>query len=823
MKVGAQAFENPKKIFNIDNTENKSGSITHFIDLKVQTKGNVKDIRFLIADIGTENLLLGYPWLAAFEPGFKWCPAIMDSINFPVVISSSIPSPSKVVIAVLTHEDKLKVVNQLKEQCTIRGIATELAIQAREGKKKVEIPPQYAKFKRLFSEEASHRFPPKHAWDHAIELKSDAPDVIDCKVYPMTQTEDKALEDFIKEQHAKGYIRPSKSPYASPFFFIKKRDGKLRPVQDYRRINNYTIRNQYPLPLISELTANLSGAHIFSKLDVRWGYNNVRIKEGDKHKAAFKTKYGLWEPTVMFFGLTNSPTTFQAMMDSIYRPVVEKWAQRGTRIEKYMDDIAIATSTNEADHTEAVMDVLQVAEDHDLYFKPEKCVFHASRIDYLGVILEKGMIRMDPVKIEGIKNWPTPTKVKDVRSFLGFCNFYQPFIPKFGHDAKPLNELTKKDVPWQWGPRQQEAMDNLKNKVTSAPVLRSPELDKQFEVEVDASGYAIGAVLLQRKEDGKKHPIAYYSATLNAAKRNYDIYELEYLAIHRTCMHWRPFLAGSPHKVIVWSDHQNLTYWKDPQKLSRRIARQRLDLMEFNIEIRHLPGRANGRADALSRRPDYDTGTHDNENIIVIPEHVMVRALEVLGTQPTQNEDILLPWVDSHKLKKVEGIWYKDGRLAVTGGLKDKQLILRRHHDAPAYGHPGINKTTQLVERGYWWPRMKNDIMDYVKGCADCQRHKVNLRPTKVPLQPIYPKPEATLFDTVVIDFITKFPESQGYDSILTITDHDCTKAAIFIPCNEEINAEGTAALYIKHVFIHFGLPNKIISDRDPRFASKFT
>ena len=163
-------------------------------------------------------------------------------------------------------------------------------------------------------------------------------------------------------------------------------------------------------------------------------------------------KYGLWEPTVMFFGLTNSPATFQAMMDSIYRPVVEKWAQHSTRIEKYMDDIAIATSTNEADHTEAVRDVLQVAEDHDLYFKPEKCVFHAPRIDYLGVILEKGMIRMDPVKIEGIKNWPMPTKVKDVRSFLGFCNFYQPFIPKFGHDAKPLNELTKKDAPWQWGP-----------------------------------------------------------------------------------------------------------------------------------------------------------------------------------------------------------------------------------------------------------------------------------------------------------------------------------------------------------------------------------
>ena len=167
-------------------------------------------------------------------------------------------------------------------------------------------------------------------------------------------------------------------------------------------------------------------------------------------------------------------------------------------------------STNKKDHIEAVMDVLQVAEDNDLYFKPEKCIFHAPHINYLGVILEKGMIHMDLVKIEGIKNWPMPTKVKDVRSFLGFCNFYQPFIPKFGHDVKPLNKLTKKDAPWQWGKHQQEAMDNLKAKVTRAPVLQSPELDKQFEVEVNVSGYAIGAVLLQHKEDNKKHPIVYY-------------------------------------------------------------------------------------------------------------------------------------------------------------------------------------------------------------------------------------------------------------------------------------------------------------------------
>ena len=291
----------------------------------------------------------------------------------------------------------------------------------------------------------------------------------------------------------------------------------------------------------------------------------------------------------------------------------------------------------------------------------------------------------------------------------------------------------------------------------------------------------------------------------------------------RPFIHWRPFLAGSPHKVIVWYDHQNLTYWKDPQKLSCQIARQRLDSMEFDIEICHLPGQANGRADTLSWQPDYNTGSWDNENIIVIPEHILIWAMKVLWVQLIQNEDILWPWVDPHKLKRIEDVWYKDGCLVVTGGLKDKQTILCWYHDAPAYGHPGINKTTQLIEWGYWWPCIKNDIMDYVKGCTDCQCHKVNLQPTKAPLWPIYPKPEATLFDMVVIDFITKLPELQGFNSILAITDHDCTKAALFIPCNKEINVEGTAALYIKHIFTNFGLLNKIICDWDPQFASKFT
>jgi hypothetical protein len=353
------------------------------------------------------------------------------------------------------------------------------------------------------------------------------------------------------------------------------------------------VQNQYPLPLIAQLISNLSGAHIFSKVDVWQGYNNVRIKKGDEWKAAFKTKFGHWEPLVMFFGLTNSPSTFQAMMNVIYKDIIERHAASGTIIQIYMDNIAIATTGTLQDHIDAMHDILRIAEQHDLYFKLSKCTFHASSIDYLGVIIEKGMTHMDPIKIAGIKNWPMPTKVKDVHSFLGFCNFYQPFIQGFAHLARPLNELMRKDAEWSWDTKHQNTFEELKKRVTTEPVLACPILTDPFELEVDASGFAMGAILLQKKEDSKKHPIAYYSKTLSTAERNYNVYDLKLLAIVNVLDHWRPYLAGSPHKIIIHSDHQNLLYWKEPHKISRHVAREVLMLSEYNFEIRNIKGIAN--------------------------------------------------------------------------------------------------------------------------------------------------------------------------------------------------------------------------------------
>ena len=637
----------------------------------------------------------------------------------------------------------------------------------------------------------------------------------------MTREEDEVLDKFIDDQLLKGYIEPSKSPYASPFFFVKKKDGKLRPVQDYRALNSWMVKNQYPLPLIPVLIRDLSGAFVYSKLDVRWGYNNIRIREGDEWKAAFKTKRGLHQPKVMFFGMSNSPPTFQGFMDDIYYATIVKHEALGTFIRIYMDDIRIATKVPSLQaHINAVSDVLRVAQEHSLYFKPEKCIFHAPSMEYLGLILERTQTKMDPVKVAGVREWPAPTTIKGVRSFLGFCNYYRAFVQDFSELALPLNALTKKGVEFVWTIREQEAFDALKQRITSSPTLAHPRMDEQFELEVDASGSAMGAVLLQRQPDGTKKPINFMSKTFNQTQRNYDVFDREFLAMLWGLQHSRPLLVGSPHKVIVRTDHKNLKYWRDPQKISRRIAREVLELADYDIKIHHLQGKENGRADALSRREDHKVGEHDNEGVMVLLDCLFARTTRT-STQG-QDEEIIKRWVDPHRLKYMNGQWTKDNQRVITASLEDKRAIIKSLHDTPAYGHLGITRTVDFVERSYWWPGLRRDVADYVRGCGECQRHKVNNHPTKAPLQPIYSRNDITPFNVVALDFITKLPLSKGYDSILTITDQGCTKMTHFVPCNETITAEETVQAFLEVIVRRYGLPDKIVSDWDPRFTSKF-
>ena len=287
---------------------------------------------------------------------------------------------------------------------------------------------------------------------------------------------------------------------ASPVFFIKKKDGGLRLVQDYRALNAMTVKNKYPLPLILELIEKLCGARYFTKLDIRWGFQNVRMKEGDEWKAAFRTNRGLFEPLLMFFSLTNSPATFQTMMNDIFHELIMEGV-----VVVYLDDILIFTKTVE-EHREVTRRVLEFLQSHKLFLKPDKCKFEKTRVEYLRVIVSHNSVEMDPVKVAGVADWPAAGNKKEVQSFLGFVNFYCRFIQDFSHHARPLFNLTKNDVKWKWSTDEQLAFSTLKDLrvITSAPILISPDNSCPFQIEADSSDFATGAILSQQSKDNDK-------------------------------------------------------------------------------------------------------------------------------------------------------------------------------------------------------------------------------------------------------------------------------------------------------------------------------
>jgi hypothetical protein len=501
-------------------------------------------------------------------------------------------------------------------------LAIDVNLKKAEPKPEELVPKEYHEFLDVFDEVKADRFPQSRPWDHKIEMKPGfEPKVF--KAYNLSPEEQLELDKFIKEHLDKGYIKPSQSPMASPFFFVKKKDGKLRPCQDYRYLNDWTIKNGYPLPRISEILDRIKNAKYFTKFDVRWGYNNVQIRKEDQWKAAFKTNRGLFEPTVMFFGMCNSPATFQAMMDSIFSDMVER-----NEVLVYMDDILIFAKTQE-ELDRLTREVLKRLRDNDLFLKPKKCEFNKTEMEYLGLIVEEGRLRMDPTKLSGISDWPTPKTVKDVRSFLGFGNFYRKFIRGFADLARPLNELLKKNIKFEWTDEHQTTFDTLKKRFTEEPVLMMPDHSKPFQIECDASKYATGAVLTQLDSNGDRHPISFISRTLSPTERNYEIYDRELLAIIRALEEWRHYIQGSGHETEVLSDHKNLTYFRKAQRLNRRQARWSLYLSEFDIKLTHTAGSKMVLSDALSRRPDHcPDEDHDNEDITMLPDNLFVNLLD---------------------------------------------------------------------------------------------------------------------------------------------------------------------------------------------------
>src|ERR1700689_301414 len=399
---------------------------------------------FYVANLGRDRLILGHPWFKQFNPSIDWRTNTLQGED--------------IVIETAGYQNR-KTTPSHEHVCTT-------TIQE---EPTPAIPPEYTRHEVVFSEKASQRFPPAREEDHVITLKPDAPTTLNCKVYPLTPKESEATKEFLKEHLEKNYIIESNSPYASSFFFQTKKDGKLRPIMDYRSLNSYTVPDTYPLPLISVILEQLQGKKLFTKFDIRWGYNNIRIREEDQWKAAFKTPFGLFQPCVMFFGLTNSPATFSRAMNRMFRHLIDKYPQE---LFVYMDDILIATGDDLSRHRQIVHDVLDLLEEESYFLKPSKCEFEKTEIEYLGIIVNGDHIKISPVKADGLKDWPRELKtLKEVRSILGVLGYQRPFIPNFATIARPLTSLLKKDTPFSWTDDCRQALDALISIVLSDPAL----------------------------------------------------------------------------------------------------------------------------------------------------------------------------------------------------------------------------------------------------------------------------------------------------------------------------------------------------------------
>eukprot|EP00253_Pinus_taeda_P001689 PITA_01689 len=446
--------------------------------------------------------------------------------------------------------------------------------------------PVIQEFADVFPEEIPG-LPPRRDIDFTIELVSGATPVSRAP-YRMSIPELTELKMQLQELLEKNYIRPSVSPWGAPVLFVKKKDGTLRMCIDYRQLNKLTIKNKYPLPRIDELFDQVKGATVFSKIELRSGYHQIRIKDEDIAKTAFRTRYGHYEFVVLPFGLTNAPATFMCLMNGIFHPYLDQF------VIIFIDDILIY-SRNIEEHCEHLRIVLQTLRKHQLYAKFSKCDFFKEEIQYLGHVISKEGIAVDPKKIKAIMDWLIPKDVTDVRSFMGLAGYYRRFVAGFSKVAFPITSLQKKGKLFHWTPDCQKSFEQLKHLLTTAPVLSIADPNKDYVVCTDASKEGLGGVLMQ---EGRV--IAYESRKLKEHEQKYYAYDLELAAVIHALKMWRHYLMG--RKFLLHTDHHSLTNYFSQPTLNARQARWVDFLSGFDFDIKHLHGKENKVADALSRK-----------------------------------------------------------------------------------------------------------------------------------------------------------------------------------------------------------------------------
>jgi hypothetical protein len=535
---------------------------------------------------------------------------------------------------------------------------------------------------------------------------------------------------------------------------VLKKEGSWRMCPDFRALNKLTIKDKFPIPVIDDLLDELSGAQFFTKLDLRSGYHQIRMKESDIPKMAFRTHEGHYKFLVMPFGLCNAPSTFQSLMNHVFRPFLRHF------VLVFFDDILIYSKTWK-DHLTHVDQVLSLLAQHHLFLKQSKCAFGASEVEYLGHLVGKDGVRVDPKKIEAMQDWPHPKTLKRLRGFLGLTGYYRKFVKNYGKIAAPLTTLLKKNS-FTWTPAAAQAFQTLKMAMCTTPVLALPDFTKTFVLECDASGKGIGAVLMQ---EGR--PLAFTSKQLSEKNLGKPIYEKEMLAILHAVELWHPYLLGQ--RFQIKTDHQSLKYFLEQRISSQEQQKWVTKLFGYDYEIIYKKGKDNVVADALSRKYE-DEGSLFSLSFIV-PDWLQAVHQEWLQDpksshliQQLNNKAQAPPWYSWLQ----DELQYK-GRLYLSKQSKLKSIVLSELHATPTAGHSWFTKTYDRVKCSFFWDGMKQDIRKFVAECEVCQRNKGETVKSPGTLQPLPIPPD--IWKDISMHFITCLPKSGNKSVIMVVVD----------------------------------------------------